>query len=173
MDPGLSDRAQRVGETLSARSWMLTTAESCTGGWIGECVTMVAGSSGWYDRGFITYTNAAKMQMLGVRAETLRDHGAVSEATVVEMALGALARSDAHIAVAVSGIAGPGGATAGKPVGTVCVGWAVAGGEAWVRSVRFGGDRESVRRQAVLVALDGVISLAQGKGPEGAPRSAA
>ncbi len=161
------ERARRLGEALVARGWTLSTAESCTGGWIGECVTMVAGSSGWYDRGFITYSNAAKMQMLGVRADSLRDEGAVSEKIVLEMALGALAHSDARIAVSVSGIAGPGGATAGKPVGTVCLGWAVAGGDAHARTFHFEGGREAVRRQAVVAALDGVIALAEGRAPEG------
>jgi len=139
---------------------MLATAESCTGGWIGECVTMVAGSSAWFDRGFITYTNEAKMQMLGVRADTLRSQGAVSEATVREMAAGALARSRAQVAVSVSGIAGPGGGSADKPVGLVWIGWCCADGAAHARSYRFEGDRDAVRRQAVVAALEGVIELA-------------
>ncbi|MCC7546534.1 MAG: CinA family protein [Burkholderiales bacterium] len=163
MDPALFDLARRVGEALSTRGWMLATAESCTGGWIGQCVTMVAGSSAWYDRGFITYTNAAKMQMLGVSEDALRMHGAVSEATVLEMAAGALARSSAQVAVAVSGIAGPGGGSADKSVGLVCIGWA-APGAACASSLHFDGDRDAVRRQAVIAALEGVIAVAGGHG---------
>jgi len=155
----LFDLSVRVGEVLCARGWMLATAESCTGGWIGECVTMVAGSSAWYDRGFITYSNAAKMQMLGMREATLRTHGAVSEHTVLEMARGTLAHSRAQVSVSVSGVAGPGGGTADKPVGTVCIGWASAHGQVRAGSFRFDGDRESVRRQSVIAALQGVIEF--------------
>ncbi len=150
----------RVADALQVRGWMLATAESCTGGWIGACVTTIAGSSAWYDRGFITYTNAAKQQMLGVREETLRECGAVSEATVLEMAQGALTHSGAQLAVSVSGIAGPGGGTLDKPVGTVCIGWAVRGGRAQARRFLFPGEREAVRRQAVVAALEGVVALA-------------
>jgi len=160
LDPGLFDLARRVGAALHARGWMLASAESCTGGWIGQCVTMVPGSSAWYDRGFITYTNAAKRQLLGVREQTLHAHGAVSEATVLEMALGALERSDAQLSVSVSGIAGPDGGTADKPVGTVWIGWARRGGSAHARGFVFAGDREAVRRQAVVAGLEGVLALA-------------
>ena len=111
-DPELDTIARRVGEALAARGLWLATAESCTGGWIAEAVTAIAGSSGWFDRGFVTYSNAAKADMLGVRDDTLDTHGAVSEATVREMAAGALARSRADLAVAVSGVAGPGGGMA-------------------------------------------------------------
>jgi len=160
LDRDLFELSVRVGEVLCARGWTLATAESCTGGWIGECVTMVAGSSAWYDRGFITYSNAAKMQMLGVREATLVTHGAVSEHTVMEMARGTLTHSRAQVGVSVSGVAGPGGGTADKPVGTVCIGWAWADGQVRARSFRFDGDRESVRRQSVVAALQGVIELA-------------
>ena len=159
MDRDLFELSVRVGEVLRGRGWMLATAESCTGGWIGECITMVAGSSTWYDRGFITYSNEAKMQMLGVREATLRVHGAVSEHVVLEMARGTLTYSRAQVGVSVSGVAGPGGGTPDKPVGTVCIGWALADGQVRAGDFRFDGDRESVRRQSVVAALRGVIDL--------------
>ena len=109
MDRELFDLASRTGLALKARSWMLVTAESCTGGWVSECVTMVPGSSEWFERGFVTYTNVAKREMLGVRSQTLDTYGAVSEQTVQEMVVGALASSHGHVAVAVSGVAGPAG----------------------------------------------------------------
>lgn len=170
MDQVLFDLAVRVGNALRQRAWMLTTAESCTGGWVGACVTMVGGSSQWYDRGFITYSNSAKMQMLGVREETLRVHGAVSEATVAEMAQGALVRSNAQIAVSISGVAGPTGGTPDKPVGSVCIGWASREGQLRTCIVHFDGDRDAVRRQSVIAALEGVVELA---GSAGASTSAA
>jgi nicotinamide-nucleotide amidase len=156
----LYDLAADIGRALKARNWMLVTAESCTGGWISQCMTMVPGSSEWFERGFVTYTNVAKMEMLGVRRETLQSHGAVSEHTVREMAQGALQRSHGHIAVAVSGVAGPGGGSAEKPVGTVCVGWAVRGGVERVTTLLLAGDRDAVRRQSVIAALEGVKQLA-------------
>ncbi len=154
---GLYPLAEEVGRFLKARGWMLATAESCTGGWVGEAVTAVSGSSAWYDRGFITYANEAKQEMLGVPPETLAAHGAVSEATVREMAAGALQRSRAQVAVAVSGIAGPTGGTAEKPVGLVWFAWAFAGGQVTAERHVFAGDRREVRRQAVEVALRGVL----------------
>jgi nicotinamide-nucleotide amidase len=159
LDQQLFDLAVEVGRVLKARGWMLATAESCTGGWIGQCVTMVPGSSDWFDRGFVTYTNVAKMEMLGVRKETLRAHGAVSEPTVHEMARGALERSHGQVAVAVSGVAGPTGGTPEKPVGTVCVGWAVRDGAIRSVTLRLDGDRDAVRRQSVIAALEGVREL--------------
>jgi nicotinamide-nucleotide amidase len=159
IDQELFELAERVGHALKTNALVLTTAESCTGGWIGEAITMISGSSTWYDRGFITYTNRAKQQMLGVGAATLRDHGAVSEATVLEMAAGALAASSAQIAVAVSGVAGPTGGTPDKPVGTVCIGWARKGDEVRAETCRFDGDREAVRRQSVIRALKGVLEM--------------
>ncbi len=160
MDNELYELGEQIGAALKARELVLTTAESCTGGWIGEVVTMISGSSAWYDRGFITYTNAAKQQMLGVKAVTLREHGAVSEPVVREMAAGALAASSAQIAVSVSGVAGPTGGTPDKPVGTVCIGWARKGGAVHAETCRFDGDREAVRRQSVIRALKGVLALA-------------
>lgn len=159
-DIELEALARRVGQILAARGWRLATAESCTGGWIAEAVTAIGGSSAWFDRGFVTYSNEAKMDMLGVSARTLGGHGAVSEATAVEMAAGALARSLAEVAVAVSGIAGPSGATPTKPVGMVCLAWAARDGVSRVLTAHFDGDREAVRRQAVIHALEGVIAIA-------------
>ena len=115
----MDELARRVGERLKAANAVLATAESCTGGWVAQVVTSIAGSSAWFDRGFVTYSDAAKQELLGVGAETLRAHGAVSEATAREMARGALERSQATVAVSITGIAGPGGGTAEKPVGTV------------------------------------------------------
>lgn len=148
-----------LAEQLTQRGWMLATAESCTGGWIAKCCTDVAGSSAWFDRGFITYSNAAKQDMLGVRAETLAQYGAVSEAVVAEMATGALRHSQAHIAVAVSGIAGPSGGSVEKPVGTVCFAWAMRNGEVLTKTCQFAGDREAVRWQSVVFALNGILQM--------------
>jgi nicotinamide-nucleotide amidase len=150
--------AERVGAALRKRKLMLATAESCTGGWIAEAVTMVPGSSDWFERGFVTYTYISKREMLGVKESTLEKHGAVAEEIVREMAQGALARSHAQIAVAVSGIAGPGGGTPEKPVGTVCFAWAMKdGGAVRAETRRYPGDREAVRRQSVEHALEGVL----------------
>ncbi len=148
---------------MKARGLMLASAESCTGGWVGEAVTSVPGSSHWYDRGFITYTNEAKQEMLGVSAQTLAAYGAVSEQTVGEMAAGALKHSRADITLAISGIAGPGGAVLGKPVGTVCMAWATRSGAGLVRTFCFAGDRTEVRRQAVAAALRGVVQMIEGQ----------
>ena len=136
---------------------MLATAESCTGGWVAKVITQVSGSSQWFDRGFVTYSNIAKQEMLAVSAETLQQHGAVSEATVREMAVGALRHSHAQVALAISGIAGPGGGTADKPVGMVCFAWATADGPVTAATHRFQGNRDSIRRQAVLTALEGLL----------------
>jgi nicotinamide-nucleotide amidase len=149
--------ARRLGARLKKRRLKLVTAESCTGGWIAQAATAVAGSSEWFDRGFVTYSNEAKKELLGVRSATLARHGAVSEETAKEMAAGALARSRAQVAIAVTGIAGPSGGTREKPVGTVCFAWAWRR-RAPVSSVRrFAGGRESVRRQSVVVALRGLL----------------
>lgn len=157
-DSVLYELAQRAGAALVRRGWMMATAESCTGGWIAEAITAVPGSSAWFDRGFVTYTYASKREMLGVRIETLEHHGAVSLPVVQEMVEGALAASDASIAVAVSGTAGPGGGTADKPVGTVCVAWGVRGRAAHSERLHFEGDREAVRRQSVIHALTVLIA---------------
>ncbi|HEX4984845.1 MAG TPA: nicotinamide-nucleotide amidohydrolase family protein [Burkholderiales bacterium] len=160
MDAELYELAGRVGDALKARGLMLATAESCTGGWIGQAVTMVPGSSRWFDRGFVTYTNEAKQEVLGVQAATLKAFGAVSEQTVREMVAGTLARSRAQLAVAVSGIAGPDGGTPAKPVGTVMLAWGVKDGEVRAQPWHFDGDRDAVRRQTVIAALEGVLAAA-------------
>ena len=151
--------SQELGEALTGRGWMAATAESCTGGGVATAITEVAGSSGWFDRGFVTYTNEAKQQMLGVSIDSLLRHGAVSEAVVLEMARGALARSDAAISVAISGIAGPGGGSDDKPVGTVWFAWVDKSGRHHSLLARFDGDRQQVRRQAVRQALSGLLAL--------------
>lgn len=148
----------QVGDALRRQGFMLATAESCTGGWVAQAVTAVTGSSRWFERGFVTYTNIAKQEMLGVRATTLAEFGAVSEQTVREMAQGALNNSHAQISLAISGIAGPGGATLDKPVGMVCFAWAGIDVPVRSRTEHFLGNREAVRRQAVLAALRGVLT---------------
>lgn len=159
MDAELQRLSEQVGAALEQRKLMLATAESCTGGWIAQVVTATGGSSSWFERGFVTYSNAAKQDCLGVRAETLQNHGAVAEATAREMVQGALAHSRADLALAVTGIAGPTGGSPGKPVGTVCFAWCRRGEEPVSDTRRFSGDREAVRRQAVLHALLGVLQL--------------
>ena len=158
-DEELHQLATELGDKLQARGWMLTTAESCTGGWVGQLVTAIPGSSNWYERGFITYANAAKVEMLGVPAETLDTYGAVSEDTASAMAAGALKHSHAQAALAISGIAGPGGGTREKPVGLVCYGWALADGSLMSSTCRLDGDREEIRSRAVAAALRGLIEL--------------
>lgn len=157
----LTDLSERVGKLLLGRHKLVVTAESCSGGWLAKCLTDIAGSSGWFERGFVTYSNAAKQEQLGVADTTLETHGAVSEATVLAMAQGALAHSHAQVAVAISGIAGPGGAVPGKPVGTVCFAWCEAGGRERLETRRFAGDRNGVREQSVRHALDGLLELLQ------------
>jgi len=160
--------AATVGGLLKAKGEKLVTAESCTGGGIAEAVTAISGSSEWFDRGFVTYSNEAKTEMLRVSPTTLASHGAVSEETAREMALGALAASPGTVSVSVTGIAGPTGGSRAKPVGTVCFAWARSG-EAVPRSEtrRFAGDRESVRRQSVVRALQGLNEmLDDGSGQE-------
>ena len=157
----MDELAKKLGVRLKRANAMLATAESCTGGWAAQVVTSVAGSSAWFERGFVTYSNAAKQELLGVQAETLRAHGAVSEETAREMARGALQRSQGTIAVSITGVAGPAGGTAEKPVGTVCFAWA-RGGEVRSETRRLAGDRESIRRQSVILALEGVMRALDG-----------
>ena len=140
---------------------MLVTAESCTGGWVAQTVTAVAGSSDWFERGFVTYSNASKRELLGVKQKTLEKHGAVSEPTAREMARGALRRSCGAISVAITGVAGPGGGSADKPVGTVCFAWA-AGKKVSSETRHFRGNRRAVRRKSVEHALKGVLALLRG-----------
>jgi len=156
---GLDELAASLGAALRRRGWRLATAESCTGGWIAQAVTAIPGSSAWLERGFVTYSNLAKQEMLGVQAATLQAYGAVSEAVVLEMAAGALRHSQAHIAVAVSGIAGPDGGTVEKPVGTVWLAWQWSEGQQ-AEKYCFAGNREEIRRQAVEAALRGVLQVA-------------
>ncbi len=155
----LQQLAAELGDKLRARGWMLATAESCTGGWVGQLLTALPGSSQWYERGFITYANAAKIEMLGVPTETLDQYGAVSEETASAMAAGALAHSHAQATLAISGIAGPGGGTPQKPVGLVCYGWALEDGTLMSSTCRLDGDREEIRSRAVAAALRGLIDL--------------
>ena len=154
----MNELARRVGAALKQRGLLLVTAESCTGGWVAMELTAIAGSSHWFERGYVTYSNAAKRDDLGVQEETLRRHGAVSEETAREMAAGALKRGGGQVALAITGIAGPAGGTPAKPVGTVCFAWAY-GSKISGESRRFDGDRENVRRQSVLHALQGVLEL--------------
>jgi len=153
MADGFIEQASELAACLTRRHEKLVTAESCTGGWVAKACTDLAGSSAWFDRGFVTYSNESKQELLGVSAQTLALHGAVSEQTVREMVAGALASSRAQWALAISGIAGPGGGSAGKPVGTVWVAWGGPGGWLLARDYRFAGDRDAVRRQAVETAL--------------------
>lgn len=150
--------ARQVGAALRQRQAMLATAESCTGGWVAQCLTAIAGSSAWFERGFVTYSNAAKQEMLGVPALLLTQYGAVSEATARAMALGALAHSHADWSLAITGIAGPGGGSAAKPVGTVCFAWAARTGYCAALTRHFAGQRATVRRQAVAAALQGLLA---------------
>jgi len=154
----VSEPAQRLGAALKARGLRLATAESCTGGWAAMALTAIPGSSEWFERGYVTYSNAAKREDLGVAEETLRRHGAVSEAVAREMAAGALKRARAQVALAITGVAGPTGGTAEKPVGLVCFAWA-HGSKITSETRRFDGDRESVRRQSVLHALERATEL--------------
>ena len=150
--------AERVGSVLLSERLMLATAESCTGGWISQCLTAIAGSSVWFERGFVTYSNAAKIEMLGVPDDTLAAHGAVSQAVAVAMAEGALHHSRADWAVAVTGVAGPTGGTATKPVGTVCFAWACRDSRTTTETRHFEGDRQTVRASTVARALSGLLT---------------
>ncbi len=157
MNDVLFELAARLGQRLHAEGLMMATAESCTGGWVGKALTDVPGSSAWFDRGYVTYSNRAKQEVLGVRPETLARYGAVSEATVREMAEGAIRFGGVDLALAVSGLAGPGGGSAGKPVGTVWFAWARRGMDTTARRMLFYGDRDAVRRQAVRTAIRGAL----------------
>jgi nicotinamide-nucleotide amidase len=159
-DASLGLLARRVAAAMAARGWRLATAESCTGGWIAKLLTDIPGSSGWYEGGCVTYSNAAKQALLGVPGDQLAGHGAVSAPVVEAMATGALRLTGADLAVAVSGIAGPAGGTPDKPVGTVSLAWAGPRDAVASRTLHFGGDREAVRRQTVAAALAGVLEAA-------------
>lgn len=160
MTERLLELSTALGELLLPSGRMVATAESCTGGLVAGAITDIAGSSDWFDRGFVTYSNQAKMEMLGVSATTLAAHGAVSEATVREMARGAVERSAASLSVAISGIAGPGGGTVERPVGLVWFAWAESGGGVQAAMHQFDGDRAAVRQQATVTALEGLLAMA-------------
>ncbi len=160
MDSTLSlvQLAAQVGARLQARRWLLATAESCTGGGVAAALTEIAGSSAWFERGFVTYSNEAKTEMLGVARELIERHGAVSEEVARAMALGAVRHSRAQIALSITGVAGPGGGTLTKPVGLVCFGWASGNLTQIVETKQFSGDRAAVREAAVIHALQGVLA---------------
>ena len=157
-DAALTPLLERLADGLRARGWMLASAESCTGGLIAAACTSLAGSSDWFERGFVTYSNAAKTELLGVPAALIAQHGAVSAEVARAMADGALSRSHAQLAVAVTGVAGPGGGTALKPVGTVWLAVAVAGSPAQAALLQLAGDRAAVRQQTVLRALAALLA---------------
>jgi len=152
-DDELKQLSKSVGEALKQQGATVTTAESCTGGWVAKAITDIAGSSAWFERGFVTYSNEAKAQMIGVDVDTLNQHGAVSESVVIQMAEGALAAANASYALSISGIAGPDGGSEQKPVGTVWFGFASRHGDTVTRHQCFSGDRDAVRRQATVYAL--------------------
>ncbi|WP_434514902.1 nicotinamide-nucleotide amidase [Dechloromonas sp. ARDL1] len=154
----LDKLAECLGKKLLERGELVAAAESCTGGWVAQVLTAIAGSSAWFDRGFVTYSNAAKIDMLGVPDTTLARHGAVSEATARAMAQGALDHSLADWVLAITGIAGPTGGSPEKPVGTVCFAWAARDGGCEAQTRHFVGDRAAVREQSVHHALDGLLS---------------
>ncbi len=157
----LVEEADALGGILREQQLKMATVESCTGGWIAKVLTDTAGSSDYFQSGLVTYSNAAKHRLAGVSELTLEEHGAVSQAVVREMVRGTLARTGADVAVAVSGVAGPDGGSEAKPVGTVWFAWGRAGAEPGSICEHFDGDRDSIRRQAVLYALRGVQTLLQ------------
>ena len=156
-DQDLADLAQKLGDKLRQSKKCLATAESCTGGWVGKVITDVPGSSHWYDRGFITYTNESKQEILGVPAEIIETYGAISEQTAKAMVEGVLRQSHADVVLSITGIAGPGGGSAEKPVGTVCFGWLVDG-HCDTETCHFSGDRDAIREQAVRHVLSQLLT---------------
>jgi nicotinamide-nucleotide amidase len=152
-----AELVRRIAAALAAKSARIAVAESCTGGWIAKCLTDLPGSSGWFGYGVVAYSDAAKQELLGVSAEVIAGQGAVSQDVAEQMATGARLASAAEITVAVTGIAGPDGGSATKPVGTVCFAWAGPGVQLISKTRRFDGDRDAIRRQAVLAALEGVL----------------
>lgn len=155
----MENLAVQVGAALKAQGYMLATAESCTGGGVAQAITDIGGSSVWFERGFVTYSNQSKQEMLGVAQSTLERFGAVSEAAVREMVAGALRYSHAHIALAVSGIAGPDGGTAEKPVGLVWFAWGIKNKDCVARLHHLNGNRAAIREQSVNIALRGVLEM--------------
>jgi nicotinamide-nucleotide amidase len=150
--------ATQVGELLSKKNLLVATAESCTGGGVAQALTEIAGSSAWFECGFVTYSNASKSELLDIPAALIAQHGAVSEEIAAAMAEGALANSEAHVALATTGIAGPLGAVPGKPVGTVCFAWC-KNGKTYTERLHFNGDRQSIREQTVVYALKGLLQF--------------
>lgn len=164
-DAKLTALSAEVGQALAGAGVMLATAESCTGGWVGRAITSVSGSANWYERGFITYSEAAKQEMLGVSAAVLQRHGAVSEPTARAMAEGALAHSHAQVSLAVTGVAGPTGGSEQKPVGMVWFAWAARGRPTLAVCRLLDGDREAIRRQSAAIALRGLLKSLLGGDP--------
>ena len=155
----ITDIARRLGRAAKRRRIEIVTAESCTGGGAAAAITRISGSAKWFDRGFVTYSNDAKKQMLGVTQRSLGSYGAVSEQVACEMAAGALKESGADVSVAITGIAGPTGGSRSKPVGLVWFAWGARKGAIQARAFRFKGGRVAIRRQAVAVALQGLVDL--------------
>jgi len=155
----IAGAAELASRRLRDKGVSLATVESCTGGWVAQSMTAIAGSSDFFDRGWATYSNEAKMQCVGVSADTLRDHGAVSVETAEAMATGGVNKSAAGVAVSITGVAGPTGGSPDKPVGTVCFGWASRDGKVHTERVQFEGDREAVRAQSVVHALNGIAHV--------------
>ena len=162
-DLDLQHLIKQVAHTLLGETWSVTCAESCTGGWVAKCCTDLAGSSAWFDRGFVTYSNQAKQDCLQVKSTTLQEFGAVSEQIATEMAQGAVSASQADISLAITGVAGPDGGTEQNPVGSVWLAWALRSGQIITQHYQFKGDRDAVRRQAVVVALQGVVDIVNAK----------
>ncbi len=153
--------SEKLGHELLQRKLKLATAESCTGGWVAQVITMIPGSSNWFDRGFVTYSNQAKQEMLAVSADTLEQFGAVSEQTAIEMAQGAIKYSQAHVSIAITGIAGPDGGSDEKPVGLVWLAWSLPNQEIITEKSLFSGDRQQIRAQAVEFSLMTLLSRMQ------------
>jgi len=153
----VAELAKTLGATLKAHRLMLALAESCTGGMVAQAITSVAGSSAWFDRGFVTYSKAAKIEMLGISHQTLENHGAVSEKTAIEMALGVIKHSHAQIAGSITGIAGPDGGTVEKPVGTVCFAWTGLNMPTLAITKHLEGNRDEIRQQATIIIMKGLI----------------
>ncbi|MED5239667.1 MAG: CinA family protein [Pseudomonadota bacterium] len=157
----MPDAIESLALRLTRQRLMVVTAESCTGGGIAQAMTALSGSSAWFERGMVSYSNEAKQDLLGVQAQTLDSHGAVSQATALEMARGAIEHSRGHISVAVTGVAGPDGGTPDKPVGTVWIAWAQKQGPAEAQCFHFAGDRHAVRQQTILAAIEGLNARLQ------------
>ncbi len=167
MENKLFDLAEKLGQLLKGKGKKISTAESCTGGWIAQVITEVPGSSSWFDRGFVTYSNLSKMEMLGVNRDTLERYGAVSEETIKEMVAGALANSTSDCTIAVSGVAGPDGGTLEKPVGTVFIGWQERDQEPQCAKLQLQGSRQEIRRETVIKALVEMCRILSGEGDSG------